>query len=144
MRHLLASGRAVRVLLRPSHDQGAVAGLDVESVELAHQQAASGRRLGRTLYELPAGLLCRTSAKPGRDGELALLALLHVLDPRREPIRRGLAWLRARQHGDGSWPQEAVTGVFFGTAMLDYRLYKSYFPIWALALASNLRSDHPV
>lgn len=26
VRHLLASGRAVRVLLRPPHDQGAVAG----------------------------------------------------------------------------------------------------------------------
>jgi lanosterol synthase len=71
----------------------------------------------------------------------ALLALLDVLDSRSEPIRRGLAWLRARQHADGSWPQEAVTGVFFGTAMLDYRLYKSYFPIWALALASKLGSD---
>jgi lanosterol synthase len=74
----------------------------------------------------------------------ALLALLHVLDPRSEPIRRGLTWLHARQHADGSWPQEAVTGVFFGTAMLDYRLYKAYFPLWALALASKLGSDPPV
>ena len=23
--------------------------------------------------------------------------------------------------------------MFFGTAMLDYRLYRSYFPAWALA-----------
>jgi lanosterol synthase len=23
--------------------------------------------------------------------------------------------------------------VFFGTAMLDYRLYNTYFPTWALA-----------
>jgi 2,3-oxidosqualene cyclase len=74
----------------------------------------------------------------------ALLALLHVLEPQSEPIRRGLAWLRGRQHANGSWPQEAVTGVFFGTAMLDYRLYKSYFPLWALALASKRGSDQGV
>jgi lanosterol synthase len=73
----------------------------------------------------------------------ALLALLNVLNPRSEPIRRGVTWLRARQHADGSWPQGAVIGVFFGSAMLDYRLYKSYFPIWALALASKLGADQP-
>jgi nucleoside-diphosphate-sugar epimerase len=33
VRHLLASGQAVRVLLRPPRDQPAVAGLDVEAVE---------------------------------------------------------------------------------------------------------------
>jgi nucleoside-diphosphate-sugar epimerase len=33
VRHLLADGYAVRVLLRPPHDPSAVAGLDVESVE---------------------------------------------------------------------------------------------------------------
>jgi nucleoside-diphosphate-sugar epimerase len=33
VRHLLAGGRAVRVLLRPPDDQGAVARLDVESIE---------------------------------------------------------------------------------------------------------------
>ena len=31
-----------------------------------------------------------------------------------------------------AWPQQAQSGVFFGTAMLDYRLYKDYFPAWAL------------
>jgi squalene/oxidosqualene cyclase-like protein len=62
----------------------------------------------------------------------ALLALLEVLDPDAPPIARGVAWLRAQQRADGSWPAGAVNGVFFGTAMLDYRLYKSYFPTWAL------------
>jgi lanosterol synthase len=63
----------------------------------------------------------------------ALLALLEVLPAQAEAIRRGIAWLRSQQGADGSWPQQAVNGVFFGTAMLDYRLYKSYFPAWALA-----------
>jgi lanosterol synthase len=68
----------------------------------------------------------------------ALLALLEILEPFADPVRRGIAWLRDRQQADGSWLQEAVTGVFFGTAMLDYRLYKSYFPAWALARHSGL------
>lgn len=72
----------------------------------------------------------------------ALLALLEVLEPQHEAIRRGVAWLRAQQQPDGSWPQQAVNGVFFGTAMLDYRLYKSYFPTWALACdLTNVKID---
>jgi lanosterol synthase len=63
----------------------------------------------------------------------ALLALLEVLPPASESIERGVAWLVARQRPDGGWPAEAVNGVFFGSAMLDYRLYRSYFPAWALA-----------
>jgi lanosterol synthase len=62
----------------------------------------------------------------------ALLALLDLLEAGSEPIRRGIEWLQARQKPDGSWPDGAVNGVFFGTAMLDYRLYTSYFPTWAL------------
>jgi lanosterol synthase len=63
----------------------------------------------------------------------ALLALLEVVGPRSETVQRGAAWLRARQGTDGSWPSQAVNGVFFGTAMLDYRYYRVYFPTWALA-----------
>ncbi len=50
-----------------------------------------------------------------------------------QAIERGIRWLCAMQLPDGSFPQQAQNGVFFGTAMLDYRLYKSYFPAWALA-----------
>jgi lanosterol synthase len=48
-------------------------------------------------------------------------------------VQRGAAWLARRPRADGSWPREAVNGVFFGTAMLDYDLYRTYFPTWALA-----------
>lgn len=40
--------------------------------------------------------------------------------------------IRAAQFLD--WPQtvrEAASGVFFGTAVLDYSLYRSIFPVWA-------------
>jgi len=67
----------------------------------------------------------------------ALLALLQMGDPGAPAIRRGLAWLKRHQQEDGGWQQAAVNGVFFGTAMLDYRLYKSYFPTWALRAAES-------
>jgi lanosterol synthase len=63
----------------------------------------------------------------------ALLALLHAGGARSPAVRRGVAFLRARQGPDGGYPEQAVAGVFFGTAMLHYRLYKDYFPAWALA-----------
>lgn len=68
----------------------------------------------------------------------ALLALLHAgRDRSSTAVRRGVAFLRARQRGDGSYPEQAVAGVFFGTAMLHYRLYKAYFPAWALGRAGG-------
>ena len=64
----------------------------------------------------------------------ALLALLDVLPADHDSIRRGFAWLMAQQQDNGDWPRQAVNGVFFGAAMLDYRLYHTYFPAWAMAL----------
>lgn len=71
----------------------------------------------------------------------ALLALLEVRPVKDPAIERGIAWLCAQQQPDGGFPQQAQNGVFFGTAMLDYRLYKSYFPAWALARYARLRSE---
>ncbi len=62
----------------------------------------------------------------------ALLALAED-DASQAEVRRGRHLLESLQQGDGSWPCGAVNGVFFGTAMLDYRLYHTYFPTWALA-----------
>ncbi|HYE34102.1 2,3-oxidosqualene cyclase [Methylocaldum sp.] len=63
----------------------------------------------------------------------ALLALLEILPPDNESVTRGFRWLIGRQQQDGGWPRQGVNGVFFGAAMLDYRLYHTYFPAWALA-----------
>ncbi|MFJ8745981.1 prenyltransferase/squalene oxidase repeat-containing protein [Embleya sp. NPDC127516] len=62
----------------------------------------------------------------------ALLTLLELTGGRSRAALAGIDWLCARQLPDGSWQQSTVTGVFFGTAMLDYRLYREYFPLWAL------------
>jgi lanosterol synthase len=66
----------------------------------------------------------------------ALLAL-SLIDPRSDAVTNGRRALESLQRPDGSWAREAVNGVFFGTAMLDYRLYRAYFPTWALALDST-------
>jgi squalene/oxidosqualene cyclase-like protein len=51
----------------------------------------------------------------------------------REAIDRGVRLLLDRQQDDGGWAHDASVGVFFNTAVLDYRLYKLVFPSWALA-----------
>jgi len=56
-----------------------------------------------------------------------------------EAIEGGVAHLRYTQLSGGNWPEQQVAGVFFQTAMLHYRLYKSYFPIWALGLYERSR-----
>jgi squalene/oxidosqualene cyclase-like protein len=62
----------------------------------------------------------------------ALLALLETVGPGHPAVTRGVQWLVERQRSDGGWERGAVNGVFFGSAMLDYRLYAAYFPTWAL------------
>jgi len=61
----------------------------------------------------------------------AVLALCEVVGRDHLSVRRGAEWLAAHagEHG-------GVNGVFFGTAMLDYRLYPVYFPCWALGATS--------
>ena len=71
----------------------------------------------------------------------ALLALLEIVEPSADCVRRGIHWLCDHQQADGSWQQDAVTGVFFGTAMLDYRLYRAYFPAWVLARHAALTAN---
>jgi lanosterol synthase len=68
----------------------------------------------------------------------ALLALLDAIGPDEPAIQRGLACLEKLQLADGSWPRQSQSGVFFSTALLDYRLYKDNFSAWALARHASL------
>ena len=64
----------------------------------------------------------------------AVLALLRAAPERAvDTIDRGIAYLLATQDERGGWPTERASGVFFNTAVLEYRLYKEVFPTWALA-----------
>ncbi|GAA1027999.1 MULTISPECIES: prenyltransferase/squalene oxidase repeat-containing protein [Amycolatopsis] len=69
----------------------------------------------------------------------AVLALIGGGGPQ-AAIDRGLRFLADLQQPDGSWPQQASSGVFFGSAVLDYRLYRQVFPAWALGEGTRLTS----
>lgn len=70
----------------------------------------------------------------------ALLALLEVLPPDEAHVARAARCLERLQGADGAWPHQAQSGIFFSTAMLDYRLYKDVFPTWALGRRAALRA----
>ena len=70
----------------------------------------------------------------------ALIALLEAGDPDWTAISRGARFLINAQDADGSWPKQDPAGVFFRTALLDYVLYRQYFPLHALALYEQRRS----
>jgi lanosterol synthase len=71
----------------------------------------------------------------------ALTTLLEARDPDDAAIDRAAAWLASRQNTDGTWAEDAPAGVFFRTALLGYDLYRSYFPILALALHETRRLE---
>ena len=69
----------------------------------------------------------------------ALIALIEAGDSNWTAISRGVRFLLASQDKDGTWPRQDMTGVFFRTALLDYVLYRQYFPLNALALYERRR-----
>jgi squalene/oxidosqualene cyclase-like protein len=72
----------------------------------------------------------------------AVLALVRASSERhRDAIKAGVRFLLERQLPNGDWPVQGMTGVFNRTCMLNYRFYRNYFPLWALALA--LKNERP-
>ncbi len=69
----------------------------------------------------------------------ALLTLLEARDPDWGAIVRGSRFLIERQDESGRWPRQDPAGIFFRTALLDYTLYRQYFPLWALSLYESRR-----
>lgn len=61
---------------------------------------------------------------------LALVAGGQAADP---ACTRGVEFLLERQHSDGTFPPEGVTGSFQHAGTLSYDGYRHYFPVWALA-----------
>lgn len=75
----------------------------------------------------------------------ALLVLVRAVgasDPATQRAAQCLITLQRQQTG-GGWPQQAASGIFFQTAVLDYRLYKDIFPTWALALFASSEETPP-
>ena len=69
----------------------------------------------------------------------ALLALLEAGDSTWTAISAGARFLLDTQDSDGQWPRQDAAGVFFRTALLDYTLYRQYFPLHALGLYEQRR-----
>ena len=73
----------------------------------------------------------------------ALIALLEADEPDWTAISRGARFLVESQEEDGAWPKQDMVGVFFRTALLDYVLYRQYFPLHALGLYERRRGSQP-
>ena len=71
----------------------------------------------------------------------ALIALLEAGDSNWAGISRGVRFLLNSQDADGAWPRQDMAGVFFRTALLDYALYRQYFPLHALGLYERRRRE---
>ena len=71
----------------------------------------------------------------------ALIALLEANESNWIAISRGTRFLLDAQDADGTWPKQDMAGVFFRTALLDYVLYRQYFPLHALALYERRRRE---
>ena len=69
----------------------------------------------------------------------ALIALLEAGDSDWAAISRGARFLLDAQDAEGGWPKQDMAGVFFRTALLDYVLYRQYFPLHALGLYERRR-----
>ncbi|MXY36611.1 MAG: 2,3-oxidosqualene cyclase, partial [Dehalococcoidia bacterium] len=69
----------------------------------------------------------------------ALIALLEAGHSNWTAISRGVRFLMDAQGEDGTWPRQDMAGVFFRTALLDYVLYRQYFPLHALGLYEERR-----
>ncbi len=67
----------------------------------------------------------------------ALLALSAAGRGGSEPVRRGVAFLEARQGSDGSFPKEHIAGMFNKTCAIHYDNYLKIFPLWAMAVAGR-------
>jgi lanosterol synthase len=87
--------------------------------------------------------------RDAKDGQIvqtawAMLGLLAADDPDTQAVDRAARFLAGAQLASGDWPKQEPAGVFFHTALLDYELYRSYFPVWALAQYETRRATRPV
>ncbi|MBV6622512.1 MAG: FAD-dependent monooxygenase [Rivularia sp. (in: Bacteria)] len=71
----------------------------------------------------------------------AMMGLLKAGSNHWEEINRGASFLIDMQLENGTWEKQDMSGVFFHTALLDYTLYRSYFPVWALSLYESRRQE---
>ena len=107
---------------------------------LAHQRLDGGwgedhaSRQLRRYVDAPEGLSVQTA--------WALITLIEARDPNVAALVRAADYLELAQLDSGEWPDGQFVGLFFETALLNYRLYRQYFPVMALAHFRRFLADH--
>lgn len=71
----------------------------------------------------------------------AMTALLEAQDPDFAAVERAASFLAGAQSTDGTFARQDPEGLFFHSALLDYVLYRRYFPLWALGLYESRRKE---
>ncbi|KAI0060948.1 terpene synthase [Artomyces pyxidatus] len=74
----------------------------------------------------------------------AAMALMYAKYPHPGPIARAVKLVMWRQQEDGSWPQEAIEGVFNKSCAISYPNFKFSFTIWMLGKAQAYFEEHGV
>jgi lanosterol synthase len=70
-----------------------------------------------------------------------MTALLEAQDPDFAAVERAASFLAGAQSTDGTFARQDPEGLFFHSALLDYVLYRRYFPLWALGLYESRRKE---
>ncbi|MXX74533.1 MAG: hypothetical protein F4210_07075 [Holophagales bacterium] len=73
----------------------------------------------------------------------ALIALLEANDGDWSAITRGVGFLLDTQEPGGGWPRQDAAGVYARSGILEYPLYRQYFPLHALGLYERRRRARP-
>ncbi|KAF8801318.1 terpene synthase [Phlegmacium glaucopus] len=71
----------------------------------------------------------------------AVMSLMYAKYPYPEPIEKGVQLVMSRQRPDGSWPQEAIEGIFNKNCAIAYPIFKFSFPIWMLGKAHRYLAE---
>jgi squalene-hopene/tetraprenyl-beta-curcumene cyclase len=74
----------------------------------------------------------------------ALLGLIAGGDPDSRSVRHGIEYLVRTERADGGWDEQLATGTGFPRVFyLNYRMYKDYFPLLALAAFAGRAVGNP-
>ncbi len=74
----------------------------------------------------------------------ALMGLMAAGEVRSEAVERGVRYLLDTQQPDGTWKEDFFTGTGFPKVFyLKYHLYRTYFPLMALARYRRLMQQQP-
>ncbi len=107
---------------------------------LAHQRADGGFGEHHASIRLGQHVAC-AHGSPVQTA-WALLALVEADEPHTGALVNAARFLERSQLPAGEWPDGELVGVFFETALLNYRLYPLYFPLMALARLRDHLTQH--